>query len=248
MVVASRRRRRQSGHVMQRASRSRLTMTTPRVVPAAAAGDGKGEGEVEEVPPRLRLFLPRADAVAPLLSFRSSRAPAAALTASPSSAWPWGWASSPGRGRVAGSSCGVTSCGGEGDSCGGEVGPGCMAHAVGSRRRVGGSGGRGGGEIEEAMEVEKGKCGCLCLPVRGRLRPYAVRAPASACVVRRESDKGKRKSRGGVVGRRGRANPSSRPSSSRCQCPVPTCPSWKASLFIIREPSLLALLLFIHRD
>jgi hypothetical protein len=65
----------------------------------------------------------------------------------------------------------------------------------------GGAGDGGGGEIEEAMEVEKGKCGCLCLPVRGRLRPYAVRAPASACVVvRRESDKGKRKSRGGRGG------------------------------------------------
>jgi hypothetical protein len=179
MVVASRRRRRQSGHVMQRASRSRLTMTTPRVVPAAAAGDGKGEGEVEEVPPRLRLFLPRADAVAPLLSFRSSRAPAAALTASPSSAWPWGWASAPGRGRVAGSSCGVSSCGGEGDSCGGEVGPGCMAHAVGSRRRVGGSGGRGGRRDRGGDGGGEGK---MRLPVPACAWEAATLRCARACV------------------------------------------------------------------
>lgn len=53
MVVASRRRRWQSGHVRQRASRSRLTMTEP--LPAAGAGAAAGDAEAEAAPRRARL-------------------------------------------------------------------------------------------------------------------------------------------------------------------------------------------------
>jgi hypothetical protein len=137
MVVASRRSRWQSGHVRQRASRSRLTMTEP--APGAAAGD---EGEAGA--PRRALFL----LLPPLLG---SSAP------SPSSSCTGGGSSlTLGSAASAGGESGTGSVGG-----GGEVGPGCMG-LVGSRCGVGKARRRGrgrGGEGREEVGASKAKAG-----------------------------------------------------------------------------------------
>jgi hypothetical protein len=219
MVVASRRRRRQSGHVMQRASRSRLTMTSPPLGPAGA-GAGAGEEEGPGAPaPRRRLFLPlpAAATLLPFSSCRSSSSPAAAAAAgtgsssgAASSAWASGAATS-GSGGGAGAGDGALS---------GEVGPGCMAHAVGSRRGgVGGEGGRSGGGIEVRTR-RRGRGGMRCV---------------RACVLR--ATKAGRQAKG-KVGRAGK--PSSGGSGgeeevvSRCEPGRRTWPGLEAVVVYFR--------------
>jgi hypothetical protein len=111
MVVASRRSRWQSGHVRQRASRSRVTMTEPLPAPGAR-GDEAGA-------PRRALFL----LLPPLLGSSAS---------SPSSCTGGGGGSTLTLGAPSASSGGESvAAGGDAGGDGEVVGPGCMAHGFG---------------------------------------------------------------------------------------------------------------------